>query len=390
MPSLLMLSPAPVLEIAGGEVVLDVNFVEGMKLHCQLWPGPVQVVLRRGQKAIDEPMRYAAARLGFDLIVLDRDAAVPQMLLDESALVYCAADDLRHLDLPEAMLGRFGKTVFTVEQTLRGRIAAAWARPTKLRRKLGATAWNLRHEAALRQALRAADGIHFNGEPAYRAYRRLNRRHLRYFDNRIRAPMMARPDDQARRAERLLSGAPLRLAWYGQMTPESGVADLLPVASLLANRGLDFTLRIMGNGALFNRVRDGIAALGLKDRVTLEPMRGFELQVAGQLRRGADLFLNPRRLSTPLSAYVEAPGCGVPIVGFANGFWRRLQGETGAGWAVRNGSVAAMIRAIERLDRDRPAIVEASAKGVKFARANSFETVFSRRMSDLRAIAGVE
>ena len=88
MASLVMLSPAPMIEAPGGEVILDVKFVEGMKLHCQLWPGPVRCVLWRGAASIDEPMRYARARLGFDLLMLDAGAPVPELLLDEAAMVY--------------------------------------------------------------------------------------------------------------------------------------------------------------------------------------------------------------------------------------------------------------------------------------------------------------
>ena len=59
MASLVMLSPAPLIETPGGDVVLDVKFVEGMKLHGQLWPGPVRCVMRRGATSIDTPMRLS-------------------------------------------------------------------------------------------------------------------------------------------------------------------------------------------------------------------------------------------------------------------------------------------------------------------------------------------
>jgi colanic acid/amylovoran biosynthesis glycosyltransferase len=389
MSSLLMLSPAPVVELTDGEVVLDVKFVEGMKLHCQLWPGPVRCVLWRGHPGIDDPMRYAARRLGFELIVLDKGAPVPGLLLDEATMVYCAADDMKHLDLPAQMRMRFGKLVYTVEQALGGRMATALANVSSVRRRLGSAFWNLRKERALRRALREADGIHCNGGPAHRAYRRLNPRALGYLDNRIRTPMMARADDQRVRADRLRSGGPLRLVWFGQMTPESGVADLLPMARLLVQRGTDFRLEIIGGGPLETRLRDGIAALGLSDRVTLSEAMGFEAKLVPHLRGTADVFVMPRRLPTPLSVYVEAMGCGLPILGYANALWRRLQQDTGGGWSVSS-RPAALVRKIERLDRDREAVVKASDRAVAYARTSSFETVFARRMTDLRDIAHLD
>lgn len=390
MPSLLMLSPAPIIETMGGDVVLDVKFVEGMKLHCQLWPGQVRCVLWRGEYTIDDPMRYSVAQLGFELIVLDRGTPVPAMLLDKSSLVYCSADDLRHLNLPKAMRGRFGKLVYTVEQALTGRLAAGFARHAKVRQRIGSAVYNLRNEWQLRRALAGADGLHFNGYPAKQAYGRLTERTLHYLDNRIRTPMLARPAEQETRAAYLRSGAPLRLAWFGMMTPESRVLDFLPVAHLLAARGMNFTFDLFGTGPDKARLRDGIAALGLSDHLRLHEPQGFDARLVPRLRQDADIFLSARRLPTPLSAYVEALGCGLPILGTKNAMLRRLVSNSHPGWLVRKGRAGNMVRAIARLDQDREQIIAASAKAVDFARANSFETVFARRMNDLRDIAHAE
>lgn len=390
MASLVMLSPAPMVELPGGEVILDVKFVEGMKLHCQLWPGPVRCVMRRGTYQIDTPMRYSLAQLGFDLIALDEGAPVPELLLDEASMVYVAADDMKYLNLPDAMRGRFGKLVYTIKEPLPGRIAHALAASPSVRRRLGATWWNLRRERALKAALRAADGMHCNGYPAFDAYRRLNPGAIRYLDNRMRTPMIARAAEQSERAARLQGGAPLRLAWFGHADAMSGVMDLVPMAHLLTQRGVDFRLEMFGTGPLAGAVADGIAGMGLKDRLSIRPPGAFDPVLVPHLRRSADLFLAPVRLATPRSTYVEALGCGLPILGYGNRTWRRMQAESGAGWVVRKGSVQGLVRALARLDADRAAIVEASRRAVEFARANAFEQVFAKRMSDLRAIAGLE
>jgi len=390
MASLVMLSPAPVMELPSGEVILDVKFVEGMKLHCQLWPGPVRCVMRRGRYRIDLPMRYAPGQLGFDLIILDEGAPVPDLLLDEAALVYAAADDMKSLHLPAAMRPRMGKLVYTVEEPLSGRVARALSASPSLRRKLGGTWWNLKREGRLREALRAANGVHFDGYPAQDAYGRLNPRSLGYLDNRLRTPMLARAGEQADRAAALQQGAPLRLAWVGTADAQSGVEDLLPMAFLLRQRGVAFRLEMFGTGPLAARIADGISGLGLKDCVTLQAPGPFDPVLVPHLRRAADLFLCPRRLATPHSTYVEALGCGLPILGYGNRMWRRMQAASGAGWVVRRGSLSGLVAALARLDGNRAAIIEASRRAVEFARANTFEQVFARRMTDLRGIAGLE
>lgn len=385
-----MLSPAPVVENAGGEVILDVKFVEGMKLHCQLWPGPVCCVLWRGQTQIDEPMRYSIQQLGFDLVLLDEGAPVPELLLEESSMVYCSADDMKHLDLPDIMLGRIGKVVYTVEQSLAGRMAAGVAQQAKVRRRIGSALWNLSKELKLRKALSQSDGIHCNGFPASQAYAGLSPSPLFYLDNRMRTPMLARATEQEARAERLRAGEPLRLAWFGMLTPESNALDYLPVAHLLTLRGVPFEMEIFGTGPIEQRLRDGIAGLGLRDTVRLQKPEGFDARLVPRMRQHADIFLSARRLPTPLSSYVEALGCGLPILGYRNAMFRRLTRESGAGWMTTRRSPGSMVRQIERLNDNRDQIIDASAKAVAYARANSFESVFARRMTHLRDLTHAE
>ena len=116
----------------------------------------------------------------------------------------------------------------------------------------------------------------------------------------------------------------------------------------------------------------------------------FEPELVPFLRKNADIFVSPRRQPTPQSAYIEAMGCGLPILGYGNHMVSQLQAESGAGWAARRGNVAGLARWVERLDDARDSVIAASAKAVEYARQNSFESVFARRMTDLRQIAQVE
>lgn len=389
MSILVMLSPAPVLEAPGGEVVLDARFVEGMVLHCQLWPGRVYCVLRRGAAAIRDGVRYTRHRLGFELILLDPGAPLPEALLEEAALVYCAADDLQYLTLAEAMRTRIGRLVYTVEQSLFERLAAARDPARPLKRQLGAAWFNLKGEGRLRAALKRADGVHLNGLGAAASYGRLNASTLTYLDNRIRQPQLARSADQAARAVRLMAGGPLRLVALGPLDPGSGIEDLLPVAHLLAARGVDYRLDVIGTGPLTGRLRDGIAALGLGGRVHLAAPGPFEGQVLPILRREADLALILRRRLDGPAALVEALGCGLPVVARAGAGWARMVRASGAGWVARGGPgrVAALIA---RLNADRAGLMQASVQAVEYAGGTTFEKVFARRMTHLRGLVGLD
>lgn len=391
MPGLLMLSPAPVIETLGREVLLDVDFVEGMKLHCQFWPGRICCVLRRGATRIPGGRRFSRRKLGFDLILLDPDEPLPDVLIDEAHLVYCSADDARYLHLPQRTSGRLTRLVYTLEsppgarlaQVLGARQEGVWGKPRAFMAAM-------REVSALRAALGAADGVHFNGFAAQRAYRRLHGDNLVYLDNRLRTPMLARATDQQARADRLTAGAPLKLVHIGPLDDTSGVRDLLQVAFLLKHHDVAFRLEMFGEGPLEGWLRGRIAALGLDEQMALAGNPGFDATLAPHLRREADLLLVARRQSDPASVYTEAMGCGVPVLGYANAMWRSLQAISGGGWVCRKGSVSALVRALVRLNADRPAIIRASARALEYARPNTFEHVFARRMAHLRDIARLE
>ncbi len=391
MAALLMLSPAPVIEIPGREVLLDVDFVEGMKLHCQFWPGRVSCVLRRGAVAIPGGKRFSRRRLGFDIVLLDPDEPLPEVLIAEANLVYCSADDARYLNLPQMTNGRLTRLVYTLENAPGLRLASVLGDHQRdVWRRIRSVIWLLRNESALRTALRAADGVQFNGFPAYSAYRRLHRDNLMYLDNRLRTPMLARAVDQQARSDRLRKGAPLMLVHVGPLEQASGVSDLLQAAHLLKLRGVDFRLELFGEGSMAGRLRDGVSALGLGQQMLLRGSVKFDTELVPHLRQKADLLLAPRRQSDPVSIYIEAMGCGVPVLGYANATWRNLKAESGGGWLCRTGSVSALVRTLVRLDGDREAIFRASASALEFARAHTFEHVFARRMTHLRDIARLE
>lgn len=390
MPDLLMLSPAPVIEAPGNEVVLDVRFVEGMKLHAQLWPGPVRCVLWRRDIAITQPIRYARKRLEFDLIVLEPNESPPPLLLEGAALVLCAADDMRHLDLPQRLSGQITRLVYTIEQGLRGRIAAAVAHRGSIRRRLGSMIWTLLKERPLRRALAAADAVQCNGPMAYNAYRKVGRDTIVFLDNRVRLPLVARAADLEARAQRLREGRPLRLCWFGEMSHDGGLYELLQMAFLLRNRGLDFTLDLYGEGEEKPGLQGSIAALGLGDRVHLHPAMNLDAQLIPRLKKECDLFVSAHALPNPLSSYIEAMGCGLPILCYRNRAWRSLRAQSNAGWEVRKRSVAGLVRQVEWLNTHREALIDAATRAAEFARAHSFEMEFARRMTHLRQVAGVD
>lgn len=95
---MIMIALAPVIE-AGQKLLLDVKFVEGMRLHKSLWDGPITCVLRRGATSMPFGAEYDRRELGFDLEVIDADAGLDSRILAGQDLILASGDDYNCLGL---------------------------------------------------------------------------------------------------------------------------------------------------------------------------------------------------------------------------------------------------------------------------------------------------
>lgn len=384
MNRLLIVATAPVIE-QGRTLRLDTKFVEGMRAHCALWDGRVACVLRRGAGAVPFGADHDPASLGFDLHLLDPDEPVGPAQMQGVAMVFAAADDARALDLGPLARGQGAGLVYSLEYTLETRLQIAWLDPGRsLPRRLWSMLWNLAQERRRRAALRAADGVQVNGYPALEGCRALNRNTMLYLDGRMTPDLMATGAEMAARADRLASGAPLRLIHSGRLEPMKGAQDLLPVMAALRAQGVQASLDIYGAGSLRGAIADGLSAFD--GAVRLHEPVDFETVLVPASRREADVFLSCHRQSDPSCTYLEAMGCGLGVVGYDNRMWARLAAEAGAGQVVPMGRVQALAGAIAAWNRDRSALASAAARGLAFARAHDFATEFKARMDHLATL----
>lgn len=381
---LLIVATAPVIEQGRG-LLLDVKFTEGMRAHCDLWDGPVRCVLRRGAQAIPFGAVYDASDLGFDLRVLDPEQPLGATELADVAVIFAAADDAQALDLVPVARAIGAKIVYSLEYTLQTRLqivrldhSRSWPR------RLWSMLWNIRQERRRIAALRASDGVQANGYPAFDGYRDTNAATLLYLDGRMGPEMMATPAEMADRAQRQTSGAPLRLIHSGRLEPMKGAQDLLPVMRALKDIGVNATLDIYGSGSLRAEIEAGLAAFD--GRVRLHDPVDFETELVPISRNQADVFLSCHRQSDPSCTYIEAMGCGLPVIGYDNRMWARMAQESGAGRVVAMGDPKALAEGIAAWDRDRNALINCAQKGLSFAKAHDFPSEFKARMDHLAGV----
>ena len=385
---LTLFSAVPAARMPDGQLLMDEKFVSGMALHAKHWAGPVRAVMRDlGQGALPFATPVDPESLPFAVTLLPQGASLESTLGTAPGVILASADVPEQLSLGDAARARGLHVVYGIEYTLETRLRiAGMDRSRNLPRRLWSMLWNIRAERVRRRALREADGIQLNGFPAERVYARLSPQPLRYLDNRMSADMLATPAEMAARRQRHEQGLPLRLIHSGRLETMKGGHLLVPLARALRDRGVPFSLAIYGTGALEAEIRRGIAQHGLSDLVHLHAPVPFETGLVPISRREADVFVSCHVQSDPSCTYVEAMGCGLPVVGFANHMLAALAQDSHAAWCLPMGDVQAMADQIARLDKDRGDVMRRADAGLAYARRHDFGIEFDARMRHLASV----
>jgi len=382
-----MVAPAPVIEVSRNRVVLDVKFLEGLKIHQDFWAGRLDCVLRKGAPNITFGREVDRAELQSGLFLLEPDCPLPGEMLRSYDIVFCSADESLDLRVHDLLSGTDVKLVYSVEYTLEARLRAARLdRSRSLPRKIYSGLWILRQERLRKQAFRHAHGLQANGYPAYRAYAPLVASPMRYLDTRMKAGMFASAEEMHDRIARLRRGAPLRLINSGRLEPLKGAQDLVPVADALRRGGLDFTLDIYGTGSLRDEIALDIPRRGLERRVFLHDPVDFETELVPIGRTKADIFLSCHRQSDPSCTYLESMGCGLPVAGYRNRMLAGLLEAADVGWAAPLGDVSALAGKILELDGKRDEVARRAEQALAFSSAHDFHGEFKKRMEHLASL----
>ena len=388
VPRLVMIAPAPVIRTDNG-FVLDAKFIEGIKQHAAQWPGELVCILREGAKHIPFGAREVQGIDGVDLRVLTADETVPETLLNKDDLLFCSADDARNLNLPARAKALGAKVVLAIEYTFETRLQIAWhdrARP--LIKRLYSMLWLARQERRLRRAIRMTDGLQSNGYPAHALYGPMAKNALLYLDNRMTPDLFATEHDLHSKLQRLGKDTPLRLVFSGRLEPMKGAQDLIPIATLLRNREVAFTLDIFGDGSLSTDIASDIKQNGLSDVVRLHAPVDFETELVPWLRLNADIYLCCHRQSDPSCTYLENMGCGLAVAGFGNRMWSALKDASDAGWVVPMGDREELANTLAKAARTD--IARCCENAARFAQAHDFVSEFTKRMEHLARVAQVE
>jgi colanic acid/amylovoran biosynthesis glycosyltransferase len=383
--TLLYFSPVAVTEPDAELLELPRRLLDGMCAFAELWDGLLVLVLPCAAHRDDNLDYVCAAResLPFDVRTLGDKNALRKWI-HSAAMVYIPLV-MQYIHLHALCRQANVPVVYDADYTLaiREAIVRIQTRNPILRwRRL---LWLRQREPRLREMIHTAVGIQCLGTPAYETYASLNRSPLLYFDTRVRRDMLATPAQINARAQRLQSGAPLRLLFSGRWNAIKGVEDLPRVAAELRRRGVHFGLDILGGGALEKRLRRAVA----EAEFTQVRVRG-EYSFPELMRLAAnecDLFICCHRQGDPSSTFVEMMSVGIPLIGYDQSGLRGLLALSQAGHATPSNNVTALAEQIVLLDREREILVVAARAAAEFTRDKSFEDMMSRRVAHLSALA---
>jgi glycosyltransferase involved in cell wall biosynthesis len=377
---LILLPALKAYRAASGRMVITKKYHDGAAEYAKSWPGPVVSLFDIAATPFSDLDHYEIDAHSDGHFVETRPAD-PHALaarLGSAALVvgFLSPFEAETTDL----CNRLGVPIVHVSEYTRRTewqiIDAGDANPLlKIRRKL----WVWQAERTRRKLIGTCAGLQCNGTPTYNAYHSICPDALLYFDNRVRKLEVVCDTVLAKKADRLRSGKPLRLAFGGRFVPMKGVLQLPEVAHHLRQRGVAFKFSIYGAGPEYSKLCSAITTHGLEDHVKIFPPVDFRSGWIPFLKDGADLFVCSHLQGDPSSTYPEVMSCGVPIVGYANEAFQGISALSGSGFLSPLGKPDNLAETIAKLDVNRERMIEAARRGRDFAQQHCFETSFRRR-----------
>lgn len=224
--------------------------------------------------------------------------------------------------------------------------------------------------------MRRAHSVHCNGYPIYDAMTRENLDAVLYLDSRMSSDtILSHKELEARLTER--RGQALRLLYSGRYEPMKGALDAVKVGLECLALGIEIEMHCYGQGSLAAEMRK--LASQSRSRIVIHDAVPYPelVKIAGTF----DVFVCCHVQNDPSCTYLESFGAGLPIVGYGNRMWERLQQESGAGYCSPIGRPKQVAERVRLLAQGT--LADKSVRALEFARAHSYELEHGKRIDAL-------
>lgn len=380
--------------LPNGNLMLERRFISGMKAHQEFWDGRMLAVVE------PKPGAEVAAGRGH-LAGLDLEVDPKDLEFDIELVSYASPEVKKHLARCSVALGSLqhqqvhlvdwanevrAPFVYCSEYTIKTRLQVIRANGGNPLRQLRRAAWALNQERLYFHCVRAADGLQCNGTPTYKAYRRLNKSPMLFYDCRLTDEMLISDAAVEQRIAQSQKQTTLRLVFSGRVNKMKGADQLVEVARLLKDASVPFTLDIFGDGDLTSELRARVEKYGLGQLVQIKGFVAYS-ELIPKLATDYDLFLCCHPQGDPSLTYLEMMSQGVPIVGYANEAFAGVLESANVGEAVPTRDNKALCQIIARIAKNRSQLPSWSRNGVAFAREHTMLKSYERRGKHLDSVA---
>jgi glycosyltransferase involved in cell wall biosynthesis len=216
------------------------------------------------------------------------------------------------------------------------------------------------YRAVERRYFKSVDGAIFNSQTTREAVEQLTGRRIPGVVAYPGRDHLRHQTALAEVAARAAMGGPLRIAFVGNVLAGKGLDTLIEAMRRLP-RG---TCRLMAIGSLTmdaayaERIRRQVASAGLTDHIELLGAVPNE-EVPGYLNRNHVLAV-PSRYEALGIAYLEAMGCGLPVIATTAGGAHEIVRHGEVGFLTKPGDEEMLAGYLRELDQDRGRLVEMS------------------------------
>ncbi len=155
------------------------------------------------------------------------------------------------------------------------------------------------------------------------------------------------------------TGSGLNLLWVGRFTGQKGEMDLISACGMLKERGVGFSLKMVGDGSEREKARRYIKDSNLDGHI--EVITYIPNYSMAEMYRQAHVFVFPSMREGMPKVVLEAMACGCPVVATDIPGCRELVLEGRNGFLVPVGSPARIRDAIKRLHEDNGLLNEMGA-----------------------------
>ncbi|WP_416676500.1 glycosyltransferase [Egbenema bharatensis] len=385
--NLTILSSEAVTILPNGQFSMTQKTLEGILQYGRFWSNPITLMMERKRTPDDYIGQIQVTRddLPFKLEVVDFATIQDGHAFDPNAVVLASAVHQQN-HISQVCRAANIPCIYLVEYSLRTRkqiVATNTKNPLiRLRRNL----WQDSQERKQRRSIALANGLQCNGTPTYENYRTINSNSLLFFDTRITEEMATTEDQVKRRYAQREPDRPLHLLFSGRLIKMKGADHLLQVAKQLKQLGIAFKLSICGEGDLTPMMQRQIADQGLSDCVQMLGVLDFKTELVPFIKENIDLFVCCHRQGDPSCTYLETMACGVPIIGYDNEAFQGVVDYSKAGWLVPMNHHKQLANKVAELSTSLDELKDASLKALSFARQNTFEKTFNRRVAHIHSV----